>query len=99
MPVSEILQEVGATYRYYGVQRRLTCPRGPSGGGGKIVVYVNGLVYPDREGDFFDTVKRMEVRAIEIYRTAIEMPRELSTIIDEDGKLQPVTCAVVVWTR
>ncbi len=100
LAVSEILRKAGIIYRLFGVQRRLACPPGPFGGGAAPVdILLNGGYYPDREGDFLEAMKRMEVRAIEIYRSSLEVPYELPWVMGEDMRMRGLSCVVVIWTR
>ncbi len=91
MPVSEILQKAGIVYRRFGIQRRLACPPGRTGRTAPVVILLNGGYYPDREGSFLEYMARMEVKAIEVYRSKLEMPLDLPVAAG--------SCAVVVWTR
>lgn len=99
LAVSEILRKAGIIYRRFGMQRRLACPPGPFGGTPPVEILLNGGHYPDREGDFLEAMKRMEVRAIEVYRSELEVPYELPKIVGEDGNLRQLLCVVVIWTR
>lgn len=100
LAVSEILRKVGIIYRLFGIQRRLACPPGPFGGGSAPVeILLNGGYYPDREGDFLEAMKRMEVRAIEVYRSDLEVPYELPMVMGEDMRMRGLSCVVVIWTR
>lgn len=92
LKIREILLRSGIIRRpFAGGRYRLACPRDPFGGGPyPLEILLNGVAYPDPDGDFFDFLERIEVKALEIYRWRAEVP------LDLPGN---PNCVAVVWTR